>query len=48
MTLHKASREDVWPVSVSTPFTTKLQLQAGAGEDFTDLPSGLDRVDCEC
>ena len=44
--IHKATREDVWPVSTS--LTTKLRLQTGAGEDdIIHLPSGLDRVDCE-
>ena len=44
--LYEATREDVWPVSTS--LTTKLRLQAGAGEDdVIHLPSGLDRVDCE-
>ena len=44
--LYEATREDVWPVSTS--LTTKLRLQAGAGEDnVIHLPSDLDRVDCE-
>ena len=46
--LHKATREDVWPVSTSLTPKLDLLLQTGAGEDdIIHLPSGLDRVDCE-
>ena len=45
--LHKATREDVWPVS--TPLTIKLYgCKQGAGEDdVIHLPGGLHRVDCK-